>query len=121
MPLKFNKSDFENLIFSNIFVNQTSGTECKDPNFIELIEVSKTGITLKVPKTLNNIDRNQDVLFSGIGKIKEKIITDKEKESEVKIEFSQFDKNHWKKIVSNLQNKQNSMMKLLDKIKVTEA
>ena len=47
MALEFNKSDFENIIFSNIFVNQTSGTECKEPKKINLIEVSKVGITLR--------------------------------------------------------------------------
>ena len=144
MALEFNKSDFENIIFSNIFVNQTSGTECKEPKKINLIEVSKVGITLrvptkscnvnhsllvvffegdkpKIPKILANIEKNKDVVFSGIGKIKEKTVTENPDESEIKIEYSQFDKSRWGKIVLSLKTKQERMMELLDKMKVTEA
>ena len=141
MPIKFKKSEFENIKYSLVFVNQTSGTECKDISLLNLLQISDKGINFivptnscqvnhnlmvclfkglkpKIPKSLTFEGKNKEIIFSAIGKVRLKEIKEENQAlTEVYLESSQYDKKTWEMIIWELKDKQTSIRDLFRRLK----
>lgn len=139
MGINFSKKDFENIKYTILLVNQTSGTDCKDIDVLKVVNIDERGVTLtapfnscninhnvmvcflpglnpKIPKNLSFEGKNKEVFFSAIGKVKNKIESDDPDICEVELLFSQYDKKIWTKIVNEYKRKQVSIVDLFKKI-----
>jgi hypothetical protein len=144
MSITFNKSDFEQVEFSYIFVNQTSGTEFRDYKEVRAEELFDKAITLVVPTNSCNISHNlllmffkgnnvkipkrlpsdgqgKGIYYSVIGKIVSKEPTDMDKNySVIKINFVQYDKYRWDDILLAYTDKQKELSNLVKSVQVNE-
>ncbi|MBT4790741.1 MAG: hypothetical protein HON90_04155 [Halobacteriovoraceae bacterium] len=144
MGITFRRSDFEQVYFSFIFVNQTSGIECKNYKKIKVEEFLDDGIIMVVPTNSCNVRHNLMVLvfkgskprlpkiipaegrgkgirFSAIGKVENKEINEKDTTlSSIKLKFVQFDKFGWQDFVDIYREKQEEITSTFIKLKINE-
>ena len=141
MNIRFKSSDFEQVSYTYIFVNQTSGTDCKDSSQISAKEFDKDSIVLEVPT--NSCAQGHSimiVMFEGsnakipaklptngspikgsaltaIGKIQKKEILDSKERSCITVKFNQYDVAEWKKIRKQYKDKQAKVVNIFQRIK----
>ena len=143
MAILFKKSDFENTRHTIFIVNQTSGTDCTDTSLLKIIETKEKGIVIVAPSNSCNINhqvmvcflksagskiptnltfegKNKEILFAGIGKVKLKEETLESELSEVEIEFSQYDKKIWEKIINVYEKKQSKLINFFNRTTLNE-
>lgn len=140
----FKKSDFEQVYYSFIFVNQTSGTEFVEHKRIRIEEIWTNGIKLivptntcnlnhslmllffkghnpKIPKKIPNEGIGKGIHFSAIGKITNKDICELDnKYSIISLNFIQFDKYGWEDIIEEYSNKQEEINNTFKKMQFYE-
>jgi hypothetical protein len=144
MSLCFNKSDFQQIQYSYIFVNQTSGTEFRNYKEIKVEELFEKGLVLIVPTSSCNISHNlllmmfkgrkvkvpkrlpadgqgKGIYYSAIGKIQSKTLCEKdEKYSIIKLSFVQYDKYRWDDILVEYKEKQKEISNLMKSMQINE-
>jgi hypothetical protein len=144
MSINFRKSDFQQIEYSYIFVNQTSGMECREYKKIKVEEFYDKGMTLivptktcnvkhniliiifkgrkpRIPKVLPNEGSGKGIHFSAIGKIESKKQCENDKDlSTIKLKFVQFDKFGWQDILEEYKEKQEDITKTFKCIQVNE-
>ncbi len=137
MAINFRSSDFQELEYTYVFVNQTSGTDCILPGEITAQAFTKDGITLRVPTNSCNTNHLLMILvsegkrtkypkripltgdinnlfFNGIGKIQTKDLDENDKKySYVKIHFTQFDQEEWAIFTEQYSVKQDELANLI--------
>lgn len=138
MDIKFDKEDFEVISYQCIFINETSGTECRDFASIEILEYFDDGINLIVPSNScsqghillviffrdlhpnlpKNIPANGKINgspFNAIGRIVSKKSLDNDDRKnmcEVEIKFTQFDTKLWMEMLNFYREKQTKINNL---------
>lgn len=142
MSLKFDKKDFAQLTYRFVMINETSGTEERDVNTLRAQEIDKDSMRLqvptkscqpghtvtilmfkgsnpKIPKKLSS--EGNDVFFSLVGKVKEKLSNEDEKETSIiVIKFTQYDNYRWDEIIREISERQSKVTDTIKKIKVNE-
>ena len=143
MSIHFKKDDFKELVFSYIFVNQTSGTECRNYEIIQANDFAEEGIKITAPKTSCAVGHNLMLLiFEGqhpnipkiipkdgdikgifmvvIGKVEGKEDLANKDMCMIDFKFNQFDIELWEEIRKKYIEQQLKIDGLLDKIKINE-
>lgn len=141
MTIIFRKEDFEQLSFKIVFLNLTSGTECKDFQLINAEEMSQDSMKLRVPNKSCNTKHNLMLLFyagdfknipsklpqkgdgKGIqlsitGKISDKKPDERNKEMAViDFKFTQFESEKWFTFLEKYRERQTLINTTMDAIK----
>jgi len=137
MTINFRSSDFQELEYTYVFVNQTSGTDCIRPNDIKTQTFSHDGMTLRVPTNSCNINHLlmllitegkrtkypkkipldgdiKNIFFNGIGKIlsKDEDLNDNTF-SYIRLKFTQFDQDDWDVFTEQYKTKQDELDNLI--------
>ena len=144
MGITFKKSDFEQLDFKYILVNQTSGTEFTNYNQVWVENFNDKGFSLVVPRNSCNIGHNLMVMFmegrkpkipkqipisgqgkgivySLLGKVKQKVDYEtKQNLAIVEMQFTQYDKDGWSEFIDKYKEKQKEISKALENMQVYE-
>jgi hypothetical protein len=144
MSIVFRKSDFQEVHFCCVFVNQTSGMEFRNYKQVKIEEFHDKGITIILPTNTCNVGHNLMLLFikgrnpkipkklpeqgegkgihySAIGKVKEKNPVEKKpKFCTVFIDYNQFDKHGWQELLDEYREKQEEVTSTFCRIKIHE-
>jgi len=136
MGITLDKSDFDELHYSLIFMNQTSGTEFKEYKKIIIEELLDNGLIFivptntcnashnltiffykdenpKIPKKISAEGKNKGVVFTANGKITSKTTNEDNKDfSTIEFKFGQYDKFGWEDLINEYNSKQEKIMEL---------
>lgn len=144
MSIKFRKSDFEELCYNCVFINQTSGSDFRNYNKVKVEEFLDKGVRLiiptntcnishslmilffegnrpKIPKQLPKQGEGKGVYYSAIGKVVDKyIIEGKPEFSTITLNFIQFDKYGWQDLLDQYRDKQEEVTSTFNRIQINE-
>ena len=144
MALKFNQSDFEEVFYSCVVLNQTSQIDCLKYKKIKIEEFLNTGIRLlvptkicqkghilmlvffkgrkpRIPKKMPISGEGKGIRYSAIGKVMDKAESQfYEGRSRIEINFTQFDKHGWTEFLGEYTERQESINNLFSQISLNK-
>ena len=144
MTIVFRKKDFEQLEFKLVFINLTSGTECKLYNQISVDEMTQESMLLKIPTNSCNVShalmflfylghnatipqyissegKGKGVYFSVTGKVIAKSCdVSNADQDNIEFKFIQFDQDKWQDLINKFKEKQENINTTMNNIRRNE-